>query len=298
MPPQLEAYVPESAEDRQKLASLILALSDAKPRKLPIVLTQLQPNAKDASSEQPPAPIPSHIVLSTSLHAALLDDSEALRAAIPGLERFKAAAAQNITVFFPARVELIPANGGVQQLDPATGAWVAAYSGVGAPEGKHVLEGPFAYFLSTVTTDRLEPRFVIVPTVADPGEGTMDIVVMRPHRDPLVQAALAAGGDGTDVWPARISEVLTAAYDEGKHVRLVYDESGKIVPASKPGDTNVTVETFRCKGFKWAPTDSTHAKSHLVCADGSIYTIPEGGSAEGTVMDHSSDEHGFWVWGA
>lgn len=295
-------FLPADPTIHQNLASLLLALDDSRPVKLSITLTRMHPSPESPLSE-PSAPIPSHIVLSTSLHATILHDSEALRESTPGLERFKMAAAQNISVFFQANVALTPPRGGnVQQYDPSSGQWVAPFTGTAGEQGwgTHQLQGPFAYFLSATTTGRLEPTFVIVPTLESPGEDTMDIVVVRPMRDPRVKADINSGGDGTSVWPPRMMEVFQAAYDSGKHVNLVYDGSGASQPA-KAGQQDVVVETFRCGGFRWTPTATTAAaaagtdKSQLVCGDGSIYTVPPGGTAEAAVM--AQTEHGFWVWG-
>lgn len=46
--------------------------------------------------------------------------------------------------------------------------------------------------------------------------------------------------------------------------------------------------------------DESHAKSHLVCADGSIHTIPQGGKASVGLLrpsPTSSSSDGFYVWG-
>ncbi|BEJ15762.1 hypothetical protein CspHIS471_0503670 [Cutaneotrichosporon sp. HIS471] len=270
--------------DMHALASLIRALEGGAPRSLPVTQTTIS-NAD---------PIPSHIVLSTALHANILADSEAFRAEMPGIERFKVAAAANISVFFPARVQLLPSTKGVRTYDPRTRDWKAV------PEEEYTLEGPFGYFLSTTTTPRLEPTFVVAPTLARlppaPHEGTMDIVVLRPMRDPKVRAA----DDKAAAWAPRAKEVLGAAYDDGRHIALVYGRNGCVdlsarVPQHDEGGEPV-VEVFRCAGFEWTPTDQSHKKSHTVCADGSLYTIPLGGSARAKVMESHAGQ-GFWVWG-
>ncbi|BEI84865.1 hypothetical protein CcaverHIS002_0502660 [Cutaneotrichosporon cavernicola] len=266
------------------LASLIRALEGGAPRSLPVTQTSIS-NAD---------PIPSHIVLSTALHANILADSEAFRAEMPGIERFKLAAAANISVFFPARVQLFPSTTGVRMYDPRTKDWNTV------PEEDYTLEGPFGYFLSTTTTPRLEPTFVVAPTLARlppaPHEGTMDIVVLRPMRDPKVRAA----DDKAAAWAPRAKEVLGAAYDDGRHIALVYGRNGCVdlsarVPQHDEGGEPV-VEVFRCAGFEWTPTDQSHKKSHTVCADGSLYVIPLGGSARAKVMESHAGQ-GFWVWG-
>ncbi|GMK55849.1 hypothetical protein CspeluHIS016_0209050 [Cutaneotrichosporon spelunceum] len=271
--------------DMHALASLIRSLEAGVPRSLPVTQTTI-------SSE--PKPIPSHIVLSTALHANILADSEAFRAEIPGVERFKLAAAANVSVFFPAQVQLLPSAAGVRMYDPRTKDWKVL------PEKEYTLDGPFGYFLSTTTTPRLEPTFVVAPTLArlppGPHEGTMDIVVLRPLRDPAVRAASDKGA----AWAPRTKEVLGAAYDDGRHIALVYGAGGTVdlssrVPQHDEGGEPV-VEVFRCAGFEWTPTDESHKKSHIVCADGSLYTIPPGGSVRAKVIESHAGE-GFWVWG-
>ncbi|TXT09060.1 hypothetical protein VHUM_02534 [Vanrija humicola] len=279
-----------SPEVHQALSSLFLALDGAPARPLPITLTSLV-RADGSVSEV----VPDHIVLSTALHAAILSDSDALRAEHPGLERYKLAAAANIAEFFPADVELVPdSERGVRQYDPRTRAEAG---------GRVRLNGPFTYFLTTNSTARLEPTFVIAPTLAslprDEGERTTDIVILRPLRDPAVRKAIDDGGDGGAQWVARAKEVLGGAYQDGRHVQFTYAGPGPVEDAG-PGD--VVVETFRAAGFTWRPTDDTHAKSHIVCADGSLYDIEVGGEARAHVLgseaaDGASADRGFWVWG-
>lgn len=282
------------------LSSLLLSLEGGAPRPLPVTQTQLY-SASELSSSSPPSapPIPSHIVLSTSLHACILADSEAHRATTPGVERFKIAAAQNIGVFFPARVRLLPSASGVKQYNPRTKGWSEPFT-----INENEVEGPFAYFLSVTTTPRLEPTFVIAPTLArlppTPHEGVMDVVVLRPLRDPRVKTALAAEEDPGAVWAGRAKEVLGSAYDDGKHISLVFGQDGNSVSLDDRHRTEdggeVMVEVFRCAGFEWTPTDPKHEKSHIVCADGSLYTVPTGGKVRAKVIQ-SHEGEGFWVWG-
>ena len=194
-------------------------------------------------------PIPSHIVLSTSLHAALLHTSDELRAEYPGLERFKVAAQRNLGVFFQAQARLYGSPGKpVQQYDPRAKSFVKPYT----MDGDGILDGPFTYFLSTTTCERLEPTFVINPTIKslppDPETPTMDIVVLRPRRDPHVDAATTPE-ERRERWKKRAMEVIGYAYKNGGHVDLTYPDDGGETEINGPGQ--VVVETFRVGGFSW-----------------------------------------------
>ncbi|CAD6570227.1 MAG: hypothetical protein TREMPRED_005672 [Tremellales sp. Tagirdzhanova-0007] len=271
-----------------KLSSLLTSLtsSGVPPRRLPITLTSLSPSQT--------RPIPSHIVCSTSLHAAILSTSETLRASHPGLERFGLAAKANLGVFFHASVRLIPPpDGRVTQYNPHTQSWVdlAVYD----------LQGPFTYLLSTTTAPRLEPTFVIAPLLTKyPPLSTdlsMDLVILRPLRDPRVRAESTLAQQ-EEVWKLRAGEVLGQAYNNGAHVDLTYMKGGGANTEIR-GTGEVVVEYFRCAGFDWTPTDAAHEPSHLVCADGSLHTVTQGGTAQVRMMpvgEHEGEE-GFHVWG-
>ena len=281
-------------------------------------------------SHPPPLPIPTHIVLSTSLHAALLSDSEDLRTTHPGIERFKMAAEQNLPVAFKATAIL---RGRVMQYSPSANSFVAPFTtdsqteatnttdgtdGQGQGQGQVVLRGPFSYFLSTTTVTKLEPTFVIAPTLKsfptqDQNVPTMEIIVLRPLRDPIVRNALGQGEEAiANAREARCREVMGWAYQEGKHVGLTYAEDGKI---EANGQGQVVAEVFRCEGFDWIPSvsptqlgsgmilmvlkDPTHAPSHIVCADGSLHTIPQRGRASVGIMQPppmGGSDDGFYVF--
>ncbi len=91
----------------------------------------------------------SAVVVSTSLHASILHDSEALRKEHPGIERFKIAAAKNANKWYNSHVKLLPTSTGlVEQFEPSSNAFIDhPESGVHDPIVD--LYGPFAYFLST-----------------------------------------------------------------------------------------------------------------------------------------------------
>ena len=195
----------------------------------------------------------SAVVTSTALHASILHDSEALRVSDPTMERFKTAAAQNITRWYSASVSLYPSQGAglVQAYDPATNAWVTHPQSTD-DEPIVDLEGPFAYFISTVNVDRLEPQFRISPRGRDvlgpkDGAAALHVVIVRPMRDPSFEM---------DSEPTRLAfaekaaAVLGAAYQDGAHIALRYDQNGKVVAE---GDGPVVVEYLRCGAWDWEP---------------------------------------------
>jgi hypothetical protein len=81
----------------------------------------------------------------------------------------------------------------------------------------------------------------------------MDIVILRPQRDPRVTAASTVA-EKEEAWKDRAREVLGAAYNDGAHVNLTYGKEGRGTQVQ--GEGEVVVETFRCGGFEWTPTVS------------------------------------------
>jgi diacylglycerol kinase family enzyme len=235
-------FPPSSAEESTRLASLLSFLS-ATPRLVPLTFAHTSisppvlPDAGDGDNG-----VVSIVVTSTALHAAILHDSEALRETVPGVERFKLAAAQNTTTWYRARARLL---GPVQRYDIITDALVH----VDEKEESLELQGPFAYFLSTVNVDRLEPLFRIAPLQRamppPPGALTMDVLVVRPLRDPSL--AGKAGEEERERFKERIWSAIGGAYQDGAHIRARYDtQDGK-------ADGPPIVEYFRVKGWEWIP---------------------------------------------
>ena len=251
-----------SAAEPTILASLLSFLS-ATPRLVPLTLayTRISPPVSPDNDKPDRGPasvsgssssgggdggddddVISAVVTSTALHAAILHDSEALRESMPGVERFKLAAAQNATTWYRARVRLL---GPVQRYDVAADAFIP----VDEKEEPFELQGPFAYFLSTVNVDRLEPLFRITPLQRamppPPGALTMDVLAVRPLRDPSLEGK--AGEEERERYKERIWSAIYGAYQDGAHVRARYDtQDGK-------ADGPPIVEYFRVKGWEWLP---------------------------------------------
>jgi hypothetical protein len=78
----------------------------------------------------------------------------------------------------------------------------------------------------------------------------MDIVILRPLRDPHVRSA-ANAEEQQDRWKKRAMEVIGHAYKGGGHVDLRYSHDGG--ETRFDGDGDVVVETFRVGGFEWIP---------------------------------------------
>jgi Diacylglycerol kinase catalytic domain len=243
----------ESAAEPTLLASLLSFLS-ATPRLIPLKIasTSISSPVSPDNDESGVGPtstsddggrngVVSVVVTSTSLHAAILHDSEVLRATIPGTERFKLAAEQNSTTWYRARARLL---GPVQRYDVTTDAFVP----VEEKEEPLELQGPFAYFLSTVIVDRLEPLFRIAPLqrALPPPSGalTMDVLAVRPLRDPSLEGK--SGEEERKRYKERIWGAIIGAYQDGAHVRARYTQDGK-------ADGPLIVEYFRVKGWEWIP---------------------------------------------
>ena len=232
-----------SSAEPALLSSLLAFLSPSTPRLVPLTLAL----TTIPGTAAPPGGVVSAVVTSTSLHAAILHDSEALRASVPGVERFKMAAAQNATTWYRARARLL---GPVQRYDVAADKFVALEE----EEEQRELLGPFAYFLSTVNVDRLEPLFRISPlqrTLPPPhGTQTMDVLVVRPLRDPELE-----GKDGEaerERFKEKVWGVFGRAYQDGAHIHARY--------ASLDGKTDggpPVVEYFRVGGWEWIPVSAS-----------------------------------------
>ncbi|KAF5386969.1 hypothetical protein D9615_001772 [Tricholomella constricta] len=215
----------------------------------------------------------SSVVVSTALHASILHDSESLRKDIPGIERFKIAAQNNSTKWYTSYVKLLPTlgTGRVQVYDPANKTFVDH------PESEDHdpivdVDGPFAYFLSTVNVDRLEPAFRITPLARTipPTEASCEVVLLRPLRDPSVSRDNL---EARMAFVPKLWAVLGAAYKDGAHINLRYDTGGEITTG---GEGPTVVEYIRCGGWEWIP-DDIDADTHLLCSDGAISHIEKGG---------------------
>jgi len=288
-------FLPKPDDDpvQYKLQGIHAFIKKAKPVPLNLAITDIltSPTGKGSAPVREKTTV-SAVVTSTALHASILHDSEVLRAEIPSIERFKVAAYQNISRWYSGCAKLFPSKstGVVEIWNPFDKEFVPhAESDEGDP---HVdIDGPFAYFLSTINVDRLEPAFQITPLVtSEPRTGAfLDVVVIRPYRDTSLTGLEAE--EERKLFAEKSGEVLRAVYRSGCHINLRYDSSGKVV---SEGEGEVVVEYFRCGGWEWVP-DTEDEKAHLLCNDGHISTIPKGGKAK-TMAAAASGESGFVVY--
>ncbi|KAF9070308.1 ATP-NAD kinase-like domain-containing protein [Rhodocollybia butyracea] len=241
---------------------------------LTLAITTLSPPPNDKKSR--PKAIASSVVVSTSLHALILHTSESLRPSIPDLSRFKVAAAQSIHKWYSSQLKLFPiaSLGYVQIYDPSTNSFVPHPDDDPDLDSIVDVAGPFAYFLSTVNVDRLEPMFRITPLAKDitPSEATCDVMLIKPFSSPTVSMDTE---ETRQAFVATSTAVLQAVYQNGTHINLRYNENGEV---TTEGDGPLIVEYVRCGGWEWIP-DDIDDDAHLICCDGAISTIEKGGRA-------------------
>lgn len=203
----------------------------------------------------------SHLVTSHALHAAILHDADTpeMRAQHKGIERFKAAAQMNATRWTHGRLSLDGGSGGsVQRYTPSTRAF--------EPVAESTLEGPFLY-LNVMVTDRLESSFVPAPLSSAFSEGKLpagaiDVVTIRPRRDPSVAAVPDEKEAGIYFATTRLGDITAGMYSGGKHIDMTYTDGEPVV------------EYFRCQGYTFEPGagEGEDGKAKLVCTDGFIST--------------------------
>lgn len=232
----------DSANVDYKLQSLVSLISGRNNLKqLSVIETSIQGHSTDTTT------IYSAVVASTSLHASILHDSEALRSQIPDMSRFKVAAMKNITRWYHSKLTLQSTEGGnVMLYDHPTKRFVPQPSA----DGRIMLEGPFAYFLSTVNVDRLEPAFVITPLYnsVPPESDAMDVLIIRPGRSP------AERSDTEEVrgnFAEKMGQMFSSAYNNGIHIGLQYGQDGNLTENAQ--DAPAFVEYARCGGWQWLP---------------------------------------------
>lgn len=203
-PPDFLSLLNPTPETLWSLRSLLSYLLESTPRPLPLPLTLTTLTAASPSPETTTTLL-THIVLSTAMHASLLARSEAFRAEFPGVERFKMAAEQVLSLPFPGRLKLLPPSSAltssVLRYSPASKTFTPLLS-----ETELLLRGPFAYVLSSTLVSRLERDFVISPLIPSAGRGTMDLIVLRPGRSRSVKE-----GDAEE-WERVVRGVMGGAY--------------------------------------------------------------------------------------
>ncbi|WFC97345.1 hypothetical protein MYAM1_000055 [Malassezia yamatoensis] len=212
------------------------------------------------------------VVVSHALHAAILRDSESLRAEHPGLDRFKIAAAQNASCWWNARLILHRApSRAVTRYDTDTDSFEEIKNGYEmTQQGDVIVDGPFAY-MNAMVVERLEPTFVPAPFASGHCKPSLrrsneelDVIVIRPTQSPILdrdasESQRSAFGHGP------LTQVLfEGMYREGTHVKFKYNSDGSV---TTHGDGPTVVEYFRASGYSWHANDD-HAST--TCIDGTV----------------------------
>ena len=247
----------ESTKEAYKLKS-IRALFSPQGSNYPLALSAVSSKASERATI-------AHLITSHALHASILADSEALRETHPGIERFKIAAAQNMTRWTLADVKLrgIGTENSLQIYDAASSSFKTV------PLQDAQFTDPIFYF-ACITTDRLEPTFVPAPFSGPSSSGSnadsnwqrpedaVDIVIMRPLRNPALKEYANREDDfwlGSDSESIRgdfasgvVQPIIGGMYDKGKHISMRYEGGGPLI-----------CEYYRCGGYEWTPVSHTVA---------------------------------------
>lgn len=265
-----------------KLLSVLAYIDKQKAGTSPSALTVSRTQVLGPENQDPTSTLHAIVVASTSLHAGILHTSEKYRATIPGIERFKQAAADNILNWGEAKVELLPTSSSSAQAPQVYVTKTKTFE----PARETTLEGPFFYFLSTVNVDRLETKFVITPlatSLPSATPDTLDLVVVRPARRPGYKTNTL---EERQAFVAFAMEFFGGAYADGKHLETVFSEKGE--------EPAFMTEYYRVGGWKWTPSGDDEF-SRLVCVDGTILEVPVGGYAEAKVVSAQA-EGGLRIW--
>ncbi|GAA5948908.1 hypothetical protein JCM3765_003948 [Sporobolomyces pararoseus] len=287
------------------------------PLPLPLALNSIDRPPNSSSSPIPPPTLTS-VVTSAALHACLLHDAEELRETHPGLERFKIAAQENVKRWWEGTLTL--QGQAVKSYESKSKSFRTEMQ---EGEGGGVrLEGPFAYWVGSLVS-RFEPSFVVAPlrspqhslapSAATSDLATIDLVVIRPLRHRTTRAAWEKDERGEDLkleFAEKVWEVTAGMYQGGKHVDMVY-EKGEGSEDTDGGATKTEiVEVWRVNEFVWTPVSpivsfvkvstrsnrvaSSDLKSNLVCFDGALHDLGQGGSLRTRIL--GSEETGVRVW--
>ncbi|PAV23471.1 proteophosphoglycan ppg4 [Pyrrhoderma noxium] len=110
-----------------------------------------------------------------------------------------------------------------------------------------------------------------------PIEDTMDVIIIRPKRDPTIVQDTNSEGDRRR-FAGKTMHVLHAAYKDGAHIDLGYLEDGSLHDYYTKDCVRGVIEYLRCGGWEWkVEEDTTH-----FCADGTMFEIEAGSKIECT----------------
>lgn len=197
-------------------------LNSSPPAPLPLALNTLPTSPKSVITT---------VVTSFALHASILHDAEALRSTVPGLERFKVAAAQNASNWYEGTLVI---KDGVKKYDRDLKEFVEV-------PGKVSIEGPFSYLVSSLVS-RFEPTFIVAPSRTSSsaaGQSSLDIILIKPLSDPDTKTLASKGKQGVEraqnEFVGKLWGVMGGMYQGGKHIE------------------NELVEYWRVGSFDWKP---------------------------------------------
>ncbi|GAA6015569.1 hypothetical protein JCM11491_007159 [Sporobolomyces phaffii] len=311
-PPESSRYPVSTPHSPFYSLLAFLRTASASPTPLPLALNTIYRPPTSTLPQVPP--ILTSVVASAALHACLLHDAESLRSTHPGVERFKVAAQANVTKWWDGTLAL-PAQH-ARRYDPTTKTFVAPEAASeegesGGKQGRGVeLEGPFAYWVSSLTS-RFESNFVVAPLrspqhalapsvgTKDGEDGaTIDLIIIRPLRHLPTKAAYGHDRGRVETrteFASKVWQVTGGMYDGGKHVDMMYPGGEGVDDLSNSdGERTEIVEVWRTDEFKWTPAPSKELKSNLVCLDGALHDLGEGGYLHTRVL--GTRETGLRVW--
>lgn len=136
---------------------------------------------------------------------------------------------------------------------------------------------------------------------------SIDLILIRPLRDPQTftqshsTSASTSTSEAAKGFVSKVWGVLGGMYKGGSHIDARFEQEGE----GEKGEGEEIVEYFRCTGFSWEPepfssSQSTGSeqeegkKSNLICLDGTLFYLKEGGKLLTNVLE--SDKCNIRVW--
>ena len=236
-------------ENMDRFLSVKAALSSASSPAVPLSILKVTPSPYSETA------IFCHVVTSTSLHAHLLETASTpkMRASFPGTERFQKAAEQHMGTVYQAELTLYPFatdNGTIQRWSVKKMQWQTV------SQQQLVIRGGFTYFVSALV-DRFEAKFRIAPhsSIKDRPRNAIDVILVREKP-----------GQGRQEAANELTKILSAAFDDGKHISLTAPAEGGDEHEIR-GDGQSMVEYYRTGGFDWEPVSNVIMLNSTCCPE-------------------------------